>query len=243
MVLTLKRWKSRSSPGIEGGETGKPIHDVRWPQASAAAPRLWLSRNKRGGQSALRSLTAPARTASTRLSRFGAGWSSPVARQAHNLKVTGSNPVPATNDIKQPLSPLREGLFSFMANAIRATTSASGRPPRCGRCRHRARGFRRHGAAASREAALPVGGRGDKHARAPNDPRPFSPRSKCCSAAPQRSFAPGPERRNADRGGGSACARRHGTGRLGQSRHRHEAVRAGRRVVDLNVTWPRASLA
>ena len=25
----------------------------------------------------------------------GAGWSSPVARQAHNLKVTGSNPVPA----------------------------------------------------------------------------------------------------------------------------------------------------
>ena len=27
---------------------------------------------------------------------FDAGWSSPVARQAHNLKVTGSNPVPAT---------------------------------------------------------------------------------------------------------------------------------------------------
>ena len=26
---------------------------------------------------------------------FIAGWSSPVARQAHNLKVTGSNPVPA----------------------------------------------------------------------------------------------------------------------------------------------------
>jgi hypothetical protein len=27
---------------------------------------------------------------------FGAGWSSPVARQAHNLKVVGSNPTPAT---------------------------------------------------------------------------------------------------------------------------------------------------
>ena len=26
-----------------------------------------------------------------------AGWSSPVARQAHNLKVMGSNPIPATN--------------------------------------------------------------------------------------------------------------------------------------------------
>jgi hypothetical protein len=29
-----------------------------------------------------------------------AGWSSPVARQAHNLKVTGSNPVPATKSSK-----------------------------------------------------------------------------------------------------------------------------------------------
>src|SRR3974377_2431969 len=29
--------------------------------------------------------------------RLGAGWSSPVARQAHNLKVVGSNPTPATN--------------------------------------------------------------------------------------------------------------------------------------------------
>ena len=28
---------------------------------------------------------------------FIAGWSSPVARQAHNLKVGGSNPLPATN--------------------------------------------------------------------------------------------------------------------------------------------------
>ena len=31
------------------------------------------------------------------LQRFNAGWSSPVARQAHNLKVIGSNPIPATN--------------------------------------------------------------------------------------------------------------------------------------------------
>jgi hypothetical protein len=28
---------------------------------------------------------------------LAAGWSSPVARQAHNLKVAGSNPAPATN--------------------------------------------------------------------------------------------------------------------------------------------------
>gem|GEM_PF-5087027 len=31
------------------------------------------------------------------LSHLDAGWSSPVARQAHNLEVIGSNPVPATN--------------------------------------------------------------------------------------------------------------------------------------------------
>jgi hypothetical protein len=36
------------------------------------------------------------KNASNRLPRVDAGWSSPVARQAHNLKVTGSNPVPAT---------------------------------------------------------------------------------------------------------------------------------------------------
>ncbi len=33
-----------------------------------------------------------------------AGWSSPVARQAHNLKVTGSNPVPAPKLSKPPSS-------------------------------------------------------------------------------------------------------------------------------------------
>ena len=42
---------------------------------------------------------------------LGAGWSSPVARQAHNLKVTGSNPVPATKlsqypkDLQNPVLP------------------------------------------------------------------------------------------------------------------------------------------
>ena len=33
---------------------------------------------------------------STLTTHTHAGWSSPVARQAHNLKVTGSNPAPAT---------------------------------------------------------------------------------------------------------------------------------------------------
>src|SRR4051812_2624351 len=32
-----------------------------------------------------------------------AGWSSPVARQAHNLKVAGSNPAPATTENREPV--------------------------------------------------------------------------------------------------------------------------------------------
>lgn len=37
----------------------------------------------------------PQHPANTITQHPDAGWSSPVARQAHNLKVTGSNPVPA----------------------------------------------------------------------------------------------------------------------------------------------------
>ena len=43
---------------------------------------------------------------------IGAGWSSPVARQAHNLKVRGSNPLPATTDTDTPASPA-PGVSSF----------------------------------------------------------------------------------------------------------------------------------
>ena len=38
-----------------------------------------------------------------------AGWSSPVARQAHNLKVVGSNPTPAT--IEKPAFPMGSRAF------------------------------------------------------------------------------------------------------------------------------------
>ena len=54
---------------------------------------------------------------------FGAGWSSPVARQAHNLKVIGSNPIPATKFLEQYQvdSPPLAGFFirykPFPANA------------------------------------------------------------------------------------------------------------------------------
>ena len=39
------------------------------------------------------------------LYKIDAGWSSPVARQAHNLKVVGSNPTPATKAGSQKPAP------------------------------------------------------------------------------------------------------------------------------------------
>ncbi len=67
MVLPLKRWKSRSPPGFAAG--------AREENPFTALPHAAIWRPY----------------------RFIAGWSSPVARQAHNLKVAGSNPAPATN--------------------------------------------------------------------------------------------------------------------------------------------------
>ncbi len=53
--------------------------------------------SKRGLNSWSRGLQ-PDQSQGTRLCVV-AGWSSPVARQAHNLKVAGSNPAPATKKI------------------------------------------------------------------------------------------------------------------------------------------------
>jgi hypothetical protein len=51
-----------------------------------------------------------------------AGWSSPVARQAHNLKVLGSNPSPATN-FKRP------GEFALRVFLLSAGSTAQSTPP------------------------------------------------------------------------------------------------------------------
>ena len=58
---------------------------------AAACPLGWRRR------SCLQTVARDRRT-------IGAGWSSPVARQAHNLKVVGSNPTPATTVTEQPPS-------------------------------------------------------------------------------------------------------------------------------------------
>ena len=107
MVLVPKHWKSRSSPGIIADGLGTnpftiskkplPVHTAR------RLFRLWIP---------------------SRRHTYGtAGWSSPVARQAHNLKVVGSNPTPATTGvISQPQS-LRLGAVFVLGIANRCLFS------------------------------------------------------------------------------------------------------------------------
>ena len=80
MVLCLKTWESRSSPGLPRTET-----------SSLSMPSLY----------------------SRRRLAFDAGWSSPVARQAHNLKAAGSNPAPATNVYRKSPWRKKPGAFSL----------------------------------------------------------------------------------------------------------------------------------
>src|ERR1051325_3127946 len=110
MVLRLKAWKSRSPPGpasppqppartqqrsgtrithIAGGGPARPPGSGRGRQAITAARPGEARRAAVERHPGRASDPGPTDT-------NNAGWSSPVARQAHNLKVTGSNPVPAT---------------------------------------------------------------------------------------------------------------------------------------------------
>ena len=112
---------ARLGPGIEralgqraarvGGDSGR--RNRRPPDAESA------------GAEETRSEIFSAQSAASRARRpwvlerleIIAGWSSPVARQAHNLKVAGSNPAPATNFVyltSGPLSP--SGLLAFVAS-------------------------------------------------------------------------------------------------------------------------------
>ena len=69
--------------------------------------KVWESRSPPGLQNAVKSLQP--------ILDLHAGWSSPVARQAHNLKVAGSNPAPATNKNSRPprAAFLLEGVADF----------------------------------------------------------------------------------------------------------------------------------
>ena len=77
MVLCLKSRESRSSPGLQNtGVLVVRTTALHYNQTlTTVRPFAWRS---------------------FLFISFGAGWSSPVARQAHNLKVVSSNLAPAT---------------------------------------------------------------------------------------------------------------------------------------------------
>src|SRR5688572_16198515 len=96
MVLLLKQWKSRSSPGFAASVSGissKHCFDRILQQNPFIMFKLPLS----GVPLAAAFLYIPIKVLLCWGPDGDAGWSSPVARQAHNLKVAGSNPAPATN--------------------------------------------------------------------------------------------------------------------------------------------------
>lgn len=98
--------------------------------APGCLPRKPLGRTRKATR------TAPASTDRPRdliegAQLFNAGWSSPVARQAHNLKVIGSNPIPATKfgfrRIRYENGPRKAGHFCF---GIVVEMSCAARGPR-----------------------------------------------------------------------------------------------------------------
>src|SRR5688500_17015894 len=104
MVLTLKRWKSRTPPGIAAGEKGrkKPIHKSKGCPSGDGPFRVFDQARRHGA----------------------AGWSSPVARQAHILKVVGSNPTPATTITLIYLNYYRSAALGGRLRSLRKRESA-----------------------------------------------------------------------------------------------------------------------
>ncbi len=103
MVLCLKTWESRPSPGLQRTDNRRRRTEDR---SKSPPRRRFLFKKKMD-----RRRTIPICPPSSALSPpIAAGWSSPVARQAHNLKAAGSNPAPATTP-KSPERPLVRGFL------------------------------------------------------------------------------------------------------------------------------------
>ena len=113
-----------SSSGLVAMARAKHPIPSRTRKLSAAAPMV-LRQKTRESRSPPDLTTTPT----------PAGWSSPVARQAHNLKAAGSNPAPATtkynndnNLISLPRGRLRrlwpQGIAAFVAAFTRPLTMA-----------------------------------------------------------------------------------------------------------------------
>ena len=95
MVLRLKTWESRSLPGLPSAAAGG-IRDRSLLFTISAARTCHPGAPGRSQDPTDQPARAWLQKPPAGRTRFDAGWSSPVARQAHNLKVVGSNPTPAT---------------------------------------------------------------------------------------------------------------------------------------------------
>ena len=85
--------------GRPGGHCGEPAPDPI-PNSAVKTPSAYDTTSQDVGKSVAPGLPMhPTQIIGCRKKYpITAGWSSPVARQAHNLKVVGSNPTPATTD-------------------------------------------------------------------------------------------------------------------------------------------------
>ena len=113
-----RQWYYVSRPGRVGRCQACQGHKVQ--SSSRNKKQKGAAATKRRALSFFEKLVA--RRAKKERAKVDAGWSSPVARQAHNLKVTGSNPVPATKSYKYTkiTTPrdrnVRGGFFIMSAN-------------------------------------------------------------------------------------------------------------------------------
>ena len=126
MVLRLKTWESRSPPDQCSNERPKTGHPDPRPPPDPPSPTsavdppvdlLGLSRFSLNTMQPVRYLTSDIRPPA-------AGWSSLVARQAHNLKVVGSNPTPATTDNRRPGIVLPGRISVRSASSVKARSVA-----------------------------------------------------------------------------------------------------------------------
>src|SRR5579863_3171976 len=135
MILQCARRETRASAWLRwSGGYGEGLSTRSHPELGRESPqRRWyyvLRRGRVGRRQAskatprfFRDALSPIDTNSTRdyvarsvIRSLSAGWSSPVARQAHNLKVRGSNPLPATTLTCSSSSPVATGFLLWDAS-------------------------------------------------------------------------------------------------------------------------------
>src|SRR5690606_36201884 len=96
MVLRIKTRESRSLPGLLSACENLLLTNSRSKSGTPAATPGGLVISRTSRKLTLTKLRRQPPAKHRANAQGDAGWSSPVARQAHNLNVAGSNPAPAT---------------------------------------------------------------------------------------------------------------------------------------------------